>query len=155
MAGFRSRVADVLSAIKGSTIEPQSVNTDDASITNGSISSDSSNPTQWSTRGESFGESVIQATSIEVQGDNTAQNLMPNNGGGLYVVRGKISDESAVEIHDLLFAAPGSLKSVSSTNRNFNGTRSYALQNGNLKVTIDDAGDSYYMTTTAIVGNYA
>lgn len=28
MAGFRSRVADVLSAIKGSTIEPQSVNTD-------------------------------------------------------------------------------------------------------------------------------
>lgn len=32
MAGFRSRVADVLSAIKGSTIEPQSVNTDDATI---------------------------------------------------------------------------------------------------------------------------
>lgn len=62
MAGFRSRVADVLSAIKGSTIEPQSVNTDRAKTTGNSEVT-----TFWGTEGD-----IIPLYSQAYIGSDTA-----------------------------------------------------------------------------------
>lgn len=85
MAGFRSRVADVLSAIKGSTIEPQSVNTEDLDSTRISQDSgwDESQTPHWMPVIEDFERGTLSyydalssvqiASSTVLQGSNSLQ----------------------------------------------------------------------------------
>jgi hypothetical protein len=68
MAGFRSRVADVLSAIKGSTIEPQSVNTDKLSTSQGTV---------WDQSSNDFVDLAVTG-SVEVPSDVTSTSFTRN-----------------------------------------------------------------------------
>lgn len=133
--------------------EHDSVKTEDATITDGALSSDASNPTTWSHRENSDAVSEISETGIVVTAGNSATPVITHANGGSVVVRGRRSDGNNIAFIDAVLVAPLDTTVLGSVTWGSAPARSYSEGSSELRVAIDGSSNDWDVSSTIQTGS--
>ena len=140
-------------------LNSNSVNTDSAAIndvldaTGLTLSTDALSPTNWLSLVDGDREIADNgAITEDVAGDNSATDILDSAGeGAVYIVHGRREGDNTGFCDLVLALTRGDQASkIGSVTFEFVGSRSYEMESDTLQIVIDDAGETYNITTRGL-----
>lgn len=126
----------------------ESVNAGDITITDGELSSDPLNPTEWSVRNNTAGEIRLAGTGVDVTADGTKQNIFDYVGNEAVdlIIVGK-RDDATSRFIDHVSVFPGGINQYSSQGNP--GARTYTQSGTTVEISFTDNSNPYNLTVIA------
>ena len=99
------------------------------------------------------GGGLIRLSALQLEGDNSATQIIDGRRGGLIIIDGNVDEDITVAFTDILvISSVTEFGVISSEERNNPGARAYSESGGFLEISIDDAGTNYNVRAEFIGG---